>query len=220
MPYIQLQFRRGTASEWSTVNPILADGEMGLETDTRRTKIGDGVLNWNDLPYGLGLIDFYTATNNGNTTNVAVNISNTDPSTDTVTGAFTVAGGVGIGGNLNVGGDLTADNLNVSDITLGEVIGNAANVIVDTSPVAIDSFDINAFTTSKYIVQAINGTDYHSMEAFLVNDTIDPLLTVYASVTSANDLISLDANVYSGNVTLWATGVSAGNNVKVFSTKL
>jgi hypothetical protein len=193
---------------------------MGLETDTRRTKIGDGVLHWNDLPYGLGLIDFYTATYNGNTTNIAVDISNTAPSINTTSGALTVAGGVGIGGNLNVGGDLTADNLNVSDITLSEVISNALAITVDTSPVAIDSFDVNAFTTSKYIVQAINGADYHSMEAFLVNDTVDPLLTVYASVASGNDLISLDANVYSGNVTLWATGAAMGNNVKVFSTKL
>jgi len=49
---IQIQFRRGTATEWSTVNPILALAEMGIETDTNLFKIGNGALHWNDLNYG------------------------------------------------------------------------------------------------------------------------------------------------------------------------
>jgi hypothetical protein len=46
-----IQFRRGLAAEWQSVNPVLAQGEMGLELDTNKAKIGNGVLNWNDLPY-------------------------------------------------------------------------------------------------------------------------------------------------------------------------
>ena len=49
---IQIQFRRGTAYEWSHVNPILALAEMGIETDTNLFKIGNGALHWNDLDYG------------------------------------------------------------------------------------------------------------------------------------------------------------------------
>jgi hypothetical protein len=49
---IQIQFRRGFATEWTTINPILAEGEMGIETDSELFKIGNGLLNWNDLPYG------------------------------------------------------------------------------------------------------------------------------------------------------------------------
>lgn len=52
MPNIQLQFRRGTAAEWTAANPTLAAGELGLETDTRNIKIGTGVLAWDSLPYG------------------------------------------------------------------------------------------------------------------------------------------------------------------------
>jgi hypothetical protein len=52
MPAIQIQFRRGTAVRWSTNNALLAIAEMGIETDTYQFKIGDGVHNWNDLPYG------------------------------------------------------------------------------------------------------------------------------------------------------------------------
>jgi hypothetical protein len=52
---VQIQLRRGTATQWantSTGNPILAVGEMALETDTNLFKVGDGFNRWNDLPYG------------------------------------------------------------------------------------------------------------------------------------------------------------------------
>ena len=49
---VQIQLRRGTALQWSTVNPILAQGEMALELDSHQFKIGNGVDHWNDLPYG------------------------------------------------------------------------------------------------------------------------------------------------------------------------
>jgi len=47
----QIQLRRDTAANWTTANPILAVGELGLETDTTAYKIGDGVLAWTALPY-------------------------------------------------------------------------------------------------------------------------------------------------------------------------
>lgn len=44
------KLRRGLASEWSKVNPILAAGEPGWALDTYELKVGDGVKAWNDLP--------------------------------------------------------------------------------------------------------------------------------------------------------------------------
>jgi hypothetical protein len=52
MPNIQLQFRRGTSAKWTAVNPVLAAGEMGIESNTNLFKIGDGVTSWTSLPYG------------------------------------------------------------------------------------------------------------------------------------------------------------------------
>ena len=52
--YDQIQKRRGTAALWSAANPLLAQGEQGLETDTNLTKTGDGVTYWNSLPYEIG----------------------------------------------------------------------------------------------------------------------------------------------------------------------
>ena len=48
---VQIQLRGGTAAEWASANPILAEREFVTETDTNKTKIGNGVDNYNDLPY-------------------------------------------------------------------------------------------------------------------------------------------------------------------------
>lgn len=48
---VQLQFRRGTASEWTNANPILAEGELGLELDSNKFKLGNGIVRWNNLLY-------------------------------------------------------------------------------------------------------------------------------------------------------------------------
>jgi len=52
MPFIQLQIRRDTATNWASSNPILASGELGINLDTYQFKIGDGIRTWNALPYG------------------------------------------------------------------------------------------------------------------------------------------------------------------------
>jgi uncharacterized protein with beta-barrel porin domain len=48
---ISMQQKRGTASQWTSANPILLAGEIGFETDTNLIKIGDGTTAWNSLEY-------------------------------------------------------------------------------------------------------------------------------------------------------------------------
>ena len=48
---VTLQIRHDEAADWTTRNPILAQGEYGLETDTFLIKVGDGVTAWNSLRY-------------------------------------------------------------------------------------------------------------------------------------------------------------------------
>lgn len=52
---VRIQFRRGTAAQWTSANPVMADGELGLETDTQKFKIGDGTSSWTALAYADAL---------------------------------------------------------------------------------------------------------------------------------------------------------------------
>lgn len=45
----QIQLRRDTANNWQTANPILAQGEIGIDLTNKLIKIGDGATAWNNL---------------------------------------------------------------------------------------------------------------------------------------------------------------------------
>ena len=51
-----IQFRRDTASNWTSNNPTLASGELGIESDTGQYKIGDGTTAWSSISYGIGVL--------------------------------------------------------------------------------------------------------------------------------------------------------------------
>lgn len=50
----QIQLRRGTAAQWTSANPTLASGELGVETDTGKIKVGSGSTAWTSLLYSGG----------------------------------------------------------------------------------------------------------------------------------------------------------------------
>lgn len=58
----KIQLRNDTAAKWTSSNPKLLKGEIGIEIDTRKFKIGDGTKNWNSLEYAniTDLSNYYT----------------------------------------------------------------------------------------------------------------------------------------------------------------
>jgi len=48
---VQIQMRRGTTTQWSTANPTLAEGEVGVDTTLTKFKVGNGSTAWNSLGY-------------------------------------------------------------------------------------------------------------------------------------------------------------------------
>lgn len=46
-----IQIRRDTAANWTSANPTLAQGELGIETDTLKVKAGTGLTAWTSLGY-------------------------------------------------------------------------------------------------------------------------------------------------------------------------
>ena len=72
---VTLQIRNSIAENWVTRNPVLAQGEYGLESDTFLLKVGDGIRDWQHLPY-LNKFDaeYFAKTVNGD-----IKISNIRP---------------------------------------------------------------------------------------------------------------------------------------------
>ena len=49
----KIQLRHDSSNKWVEVNPILLPGEIGIELDTKKFKIGDGSTDWNNLQYAV-----------------------------------------------------------------------------------------------------------------------------------------------------------------------
>ena len=93
----KIQIRRDTAANWTSSNPTLAQGELGLETDTSKLKAGTGSTAWTSLGYydlgalvdptytGTPIEDIYAMSG----TSVALEPSNGSIQTHTLTGATT-----------------------------------------------------------------------------------------------------------------------------------
>lgn len=47
----RIQTRIDTSENWKTNNPVLLAGELGVESDTKLIKVGDGTTSWTSLPY-------------------------------------------------------------------------------------------------------------------------------------------------------------------------
>lgn len=49
-----IKLRIGTAAQWTSADPILLAGEKGIESDTKKEKVGDGTTAWTSLTYQIG----------------------------------------------------------------------------------------------------------------------------------------------------------------------
>lgn len=49
------KLRRDNSWRWTSLNPVLEDGEPGFETNTGKLKIGDGFKTWSELDYFIPL---------------------------------------------------------------------------------------------------------------------------------------------------------------------
>lgn len=131
-----MQQRRGTASQWTSANPILNAGEIGWESDTNKFKIGDGTNHWANLDYFSDInstinpsfgtsITFEGATADSYETTLQV----TDPTADrTITfqdASGTVAFLSDLGSDLTASSTTTFTNKSIS-LTTNTITGTKA----------------------------------------------------------------------------------------------
>ncbi len=115
-----IQIRRDTASNWTSANTVLAQGELGAETDTSKIKIGDGSTVWNSLGYLIDAGGYITATS----TNT---LSNKTLAATTLSGQLTGADQTVSAINLKDYGEITnalgnATGATTIDLTLGNSV--------------------------------------------------------------------------------------------------
>lgn len=72
---VQIQLRRGSDTQWSSSNPVLAVGEIGINTSfsPMKFKIGNGTSTWGQLPYVVNDTTLFSSLPDVQITNVSVN---------------------------------------------------------------------------------------------------------------------------------------------------
>jgi hypothetical protein len=168
----RLQNRRDTASAWTSANPTLAAGEMGLETDTGKWKMGDGALAWNSLPYS------YAAGSAGAQGTTGSQGAIGAQGLQGVTGAQGQVGQQGITGSQGLTGTQGAQGIQG---TIGVTGGGIAG--------------FNAQTGTTY---TLVGTDVNKLVTASNASAIT--VTVPPSIFSANDVVNLQ-QIGAGQVT-------------------
>lgn len=190
---VQIQIRRDVAANWTSANPVLASGEMGLETDTQKYKVGDGATAWNSLSY-------WTAGDGGN--GIAGGTS-TAASTGTV--VFSNSNGISFGLN---GLTMTASH---NGLTTGMASDAGSNFMQSGERG-------NYFYTSNNTFLTTAAQSNHSHGAIQFN-----LTNLTASYTSASNGLTVDMSAGAGgagdggNIIAAAGSTAASTGTIVFS---
>jgi hypothetical protein len=53
---VRIQLRRDTAANWTSNNPVLRQGEIGIETDTYQMKVGNGTSTWTQITQYMNIV--------------------------------------------------------------------------------------------------------------------------------------------------------------------
>ena len=147
--------RINTAANWAAGNPVLQVGQIGIESDTRRFKVGDGSTAWNTLPYAID--DFFYGQNTVTT------LASLPVSKRLVIASVTTATTLSLASALQVGFDLHIKLYNTSGGSITQPLptgapfeskkGDGTNISSISVP-AGGSVEINIISaTNKYIIK-------------------------------------------------------------------
>ena len=147
-----IQVRRDTAANWTSVNPTLASGEIGFETDTGKFKIGTGSTAWTSLLYATDASDITGAT-------LASNVTGSSLTSVGTLGSLTVTGDVTVDTNtLKV--DSTNNRVGIGTASPTQVLdvfgvvrssGYVEKWLINTIDTSIGSLTLNASTNTSYL---------------------------------------------------------------------
>jgi len=188
-----IQIRRDTATNWTSANPTLAQGELGLETDTSKIKAGDGSTAWTSLGY---LIDTGGYASYADTTaNFTGTLQN---------GGSNVVVDTDIGSTVQ-GYDATI----VVDADIGVTVqGYDANTTTSTNTQTLTN------KTVRDTVYALSGTAFDATNGAVQTKTLSAN-TTFTDSLSSGDAIVLQLEAGASYTVTWPTmtWVTSGGNV-------
>lgn len=197
----RIQLRRDISTKWTEINPILMEGEVGFEIDTKLRKIGDGVTAWNNLDYlaaenvvqelgtsDTGVISQNVVTKNFTKTNDTIN--SLLGTSDYIIPSYTTISGYSINPNTgepdsNVNYTYTSFiNLSKGDAILVRADG------VDTElagiyTAVISVYDTYGTYTHNYLIGGVNVRHYIAIQDCKVR------VCAYGARFSFNNLIQI-----------------------------
>jgi len=139
---VKMQLRGDTAANWASVNPVLLAREVGLETDTKKVKVGDGTTAWNSLAYFPSIVSGGTVLGNleiGTTGTLTFEGSTADgfettlgvinPTADRTINLPNQSGTVVVTGNASI---VDADIAANAEIAVSKLANGTANQVIVT----------------------------------------------------------------------------------------
>ena len=226
----RIQLRRATAASWTSVNPILALGEVGIETDTYRLKVGNGTTQWSGLPYfdqswanitGKPAVIASGATQADARTSIGLgSVDNTSDANKPVSTATQTALN-GKENSITAGttsqywrGDKTFQTLDKSAVGLGNV-DNTSDATKNSAAVTLTNKTVSNPTITNYTESVVAiGTVSSSHTLSLTNGTVQTA-TLTASTACAFTMPTATAG--KSFVLMLKQAASTGNGTATFT---
>jgi hypothetical protein len=183
-----IQIRRGSTSDWFNTNPTLSAGEWGLDTTTKRYKIGDGITAWNSLAYASIL-----------------------PNSNDLVGNS----GIGITFASVTGIPVTVSVTGIQSSQVNNFNSSVSGLLPSFTGISGVNVSFNSGTNS-YTVQLVDPiVDVGDIVGFVdaVNDRVDDLLVAGSNI----QLSYLDQGDDTSTLTIDVTGVSLAGHTHVWS---
>lgn len=120
---VKLQLRYDTAANWTSNNPTLLAGEIGIESDTKKMKVGDGTTAWTSLAYAFVTSGSPAITTSLTTSSTSFDLLNTTATTLNFAGAATT---------LNIGATTGTATINNPTIIGSQTTQNLFNTVATT----------------------------------------------------------------------------------------
>lgn len=137
--YTRIKLRRDIASDWTTLNPTLLAGEIGIDTTNNKIKIGTGLAAWNALPYATLTPTEINALITGLQGQIDALSTNLNNTLDDYVPVGDVGQPDGVA-SLNSSG-LIPDTQIASTIARATDVSTAISNLIDSSPATLDTLN-------------------------------------------------------------------------------